>query len=620
MAGFTRKFRLVYVFLIILFIIDLAGLFNAIPENQYGNSLKINLQAIEYMCNSPLYYELFPTHIIHIFILLVIILALFIPLERHTLKQVREKKQLELQSQLKSEYLTTISHEIRTPLNGITGALELLKHSDLDYSQSYLVELAAQCSDGLFEVINNVLDFSRIEAGQMKLAMKSTELLPIFDQAMLTIATKANDKNIQLRILATKQVPQKSIVDPTRVKQILINLLGNAIKFTEQGFIFLYVDSTEHQLHISVEDSGVGIAKKMQHQIFQPYTQCTDDSQGSGLGLAITRSLVGLMGGTINLKSELGHGTTVSVNIPLKGDLHPLRFPNFPIRAPLALHSQLSLWGITPILDNESPLQNPDFEFLCGRLYHTVQDMFITSQPDSEPEEIPQIFWRLKILIIDDIEANLDIIGQMIEKMGHNVYKASNGFDALNMAKRKVFDLVFMDIRMPRMNGLELIKKWRSLAEVLDPDCFIAALTANTHPKEKQHIQQAGFNDYLQKPMKMNALHQVILNAYHIQVSRGIDFTPAVGVDQRLLQSNNPEMNKKLMSDLKKQLNLALKYHEFGNTEKLMNHIHTIKGSAALGGFTLLSEAAEQLESEYRMGHDITQKKILSLEKLFFSA
>ncbi len=576
----------------------------------------LRMRAIEYIRNAPFFYDFLPTHVIHLFILLIIILVLFIPLERHTLKQVRAKKQSELQNQLKSEHLTTISHEIRTPLNGITGALELLKRSDLDYSQSDLVELAAQCSDGLLEVINNVLDFSRIEAGQMKLAMKSTELLPIFDQAMLTIATKANNKNVQLRILATKQVPQKAIVDPTRIKQILVNLLGNAIKFTEQGFIFLYVDSSGQQLHISVEDSGMGIEKPMQQLIFQPYTQCTDDSQGSGLGLAITRSLVGLMGGTIKLESDLGKGTKVSVNIPLKGDLQPLRFPELPVSAPLALHSQLSLWGIRPILDNESPLQNPDYEFLCGRLYHTIQDMFFSSKPNTEFEPTPKICWRLKILIIDDIEANSAIIGQMVEKMGHSVYKASNGFDAMNMAKRQIFDLVLMDIRMPRMNGLELISKWRTEEGVLDPDCFIAALTANTHPKEKQQIQHAGFDEYLQKPLKMKALYQTILSACHTQVARGIDLTPASKGDQNLLQSDDPEMNRKLMSDLKKQLNLALKYHVFENKEKLMNHIHTIKGSAALGGLTLLSEAAEQLESEYRMGHAITRQNLMSLEKI----
>jgi len=133
-------------------------------------------------------------------------------------------------NQLKSEYLTTICHEIRTPLNGLTGALELLKRSELNCSQTDLVELAVQCSDGLLEVINNVLDFSRIEAGQVELTLQSAELLPILDQAMLTIAPKAATKSIHLRMLVTKTVPFKSIVDRIKVKQILTNLLGNAIK------------------------------------------------------------------------------------------------------------------------------------------------------------------------------------------------------------------------------------------------------------------------------------------------------------------------------------------------------------------------------------------------------
>ncbi len=278
--------------------------------------------------------------------------------------------------------------------------MELLKRSELNYSQNDLVELAVQCSDGLLEVINNVLDFSRIEAGQVELSLNQAELLPIFDQAMLTIAPKATAKSIHLRMLITKTVPLKIVVDRVRVKQILINLLGNAIKFTDRGYILLYVDADENQLVISIEDSGIGVPKSMLPLIFKPYTQCTNDSQGSGLGLSITRSLIRLMNGDIVLNSNFGKGTIVTVTLPIEGRVEPLQLPISHVHAPIALHPQLSLWGVKAIADNVSTLQSPDYEFLSGKLYQWIQDTTNEVQKPLDLPSSPRTDWTLKILVL----------------------------------------------------------------------------------------------------------------------------------------------------------------------------------------------------------------------------
>lgn len=496
-------------------------------------------------------------------------------------------------NQLKSEYLTTICHEIRTPLNGLTGALELLKRSELNYSQNDLVELAVQCSDGLLEVINNVLDFSRIEAGQVELSLNQAELLPIFDQAMLTIAPKATAKSIHLRMLITKTVPLKIVVDRVRVKQILINLLGNAIKFTDRGYILLYVDADENQLVISIEDSGIGVPKSMLPLIFKPYTQCTNDSQGSGLGLSITRSLIRLMNGDIVLNSNFGKGTIVTVTLPIEGRVEPLQLPISHVHAPIALHPQLSLWGVKAIADNVSTLQSPDYEFLSGKLYQWIQDTTNEVQKPLDLPSSPRTDWTLKILVIDDFQASSKIVKQMLTTLGHDAYTASSGFEALKLGSKQVFDLILMDIRMPGMSGLELIKTWRKSTHILDPECYIAALTANTHPDERLQIKQAGFNDYLKKPIKMKTLHNVTIKVSHVQRSRGIDLCPAPDLSRKLLESNDPSLNKKIFDGLYEQLDAAVQCQQLSLIDNMLDHLHAIKGASALAGYTLLSEAAE---------------------------
>ncbi len=620
MNKFPKRSRFIYLLLVIFFIIDLLGVFQYKPKSKDNHSTEQQIVIPDVATPYMFAFQEHPKeHITRMIILIVLILILFIPLEKHTQKQIDERLKSDLKSKRKSEHMTTISHEIRTPLNGIIGALELLRRSDLNSSQKELLELAMQCSDGLLEIIHNILDFSRIESGQMQLTLKKTDLLSILDQAMLTISHKASDKNIQLKMLVTNNFPLKANIDPVRLKQVLVNLLGNSVKFTDSGYILLYADACEQQLKIVVEDSGPGIPQHLHQQIFQPYHQATTDAEGSGLGLAITQTLVKLMAGTIELVSDTGEGARFTITLPTPDEIEQISLPPMEVRAPDQLHPQLALWGLQPISDNESDLHRSDYLYLSGRLFTSLKeksfkplDKHCLFQPSS-------FQWQLKILVVDDIQTNCQIMQKMIEELGHQVFTATSGSMALSLAKRHIFDLVLMDIRMPGLSGLEAVRRWREGPDILDSECYISAVTANTHPSEQQQIKQAGFDGYLTKPLSLSQLEIQIRNATEEQLERGIELVPFPALEKTLLDLNHPEISERLQQDLLCQLGMALECLDRQQKQELMDHLHTIKGSAALGGLNLVSEATEQLEQQQLKGSPLTQNDLLTLKRLIQS-
>lgn len=221
-------------------------------------------------------------------------------------------------SHRKSEHLTSISHEIRTPLNGIVGALRLLECGTLSEQQRDLIGTARQSSDLLLSIISEVLDFSRIEAGRLELSAERAAILPMLDQALLTIHLLAQEKRLALRTLVAANVPQSMVFDRVRVQQILINLLANAVKFTAQGEVCVGVERRADMLAISVRDTGKGIPENKRRAIFTPFIQVWAHDNGSGLGLAIASRLAHLMGGEILLSSEVGVGSTFTLLLPIR--------------------------------------------------------------------------------------------------------------------------------------------------------------------------------------------------------------------------------------------------------------------------------------------------------------
>lgn len=314
--------------------------------------------------------------------------TLELKVKERTLVLAQAKQEAEQASRRKSLHLTTISHEIRTSLNGSLGAIELLQNTPLTPAQLRLADTARLCSFSLLGIINNLLDFSRIDSGQMRLALEETALLPLLDQAMLAIQSSAMMKSLTLCTHVGENVPLKLQLDALSLRQILINLLGNAVKFTQSGTITLRVERKKDKLCFIVQDTGCGIDAENQRKIFEPFFQTSSHGQGTGLGLAIVCNLAKLMQGTLQLQSTPKVGTCFSLQLPMKETLSAPIFSGS-LAAPSTLHPQLTAWGITCLPDDgNEDFSHAELAYLTGPLYtHVKQLLFEYSLPT--PSKLP---------------------------------------------------------------------------------------------------------------------------------------------------------------------------------------------------------------------------------------
>ncbi|MDN7673326.1 two component system sensor kinase [Burkholderia oklahomensis] len=531
---------------------------------------------------------------------------------RERTRELAEAKRIaESASHRKSEHIASISHELRTPLNGIVGALALLNRSALQAEQRDLVRVAQQSSCYLLGIVNNVLDFSRIEAGQLELASEETDLLALLDQAMLTIHIRAQEKNLNLRTFVAADVPRRVWLDGLRVRQILINLLGNAVKFTEHGHIHLTVERRADMLAFVVEDTGKGIPDDYQLDIFKPFVQVRAHDSGNGLGLPIASRLANLMNGEILLDSRLGMGTRFTVLLPLQADERAPAPLAGALVAPAALHMQMRVWGLQVETGDNALFPMPESGYLPGKLWDKV---VLALRGEAVQEEVaPKAIcpWSLKILVVDDVAVNRDIVGKMLRELGHRTRAAASGQLALKLGRSHVFDLVLMDVRMPELDGMATAKRWRHVAEgVLDPDTPIVALTANASPAEHERAKAAGMNGYLTKPVSLEQLADMINQVASTQLARGVELTPNAKSCSPLFDLNDAAMREKLhqaLVDLHRQIDAA--WHA-RDAASMLNVLHALKGCAGQGGLDLVREAAEQQERQVRSGgwmsgHDV---------------
>lgn len=539
--------------------------------------------------------------------------------KERTLALAKSKQVAEQANRRKSVHLTTISHEIRTPLNGTIGAIELLQNTPLTSEQYRLAETARQCSHSLLTIVNNLLDFSRIESGQMALSQEKSALLPLLDQAMLTIHSQALSKAITLSTYVSSDVPLALELDKQRLQQILVNLLGNAVKFTQCGHIKLTVVRKGQQLCFTVEDTGCGIDLQLQQEIFHPFIQTHEHGQGTGLGLTIADNLARMMGGNITLFSLPDHGSRFSLNLPFSGNTAVQLFKG-EIYAPQPLHHQLSAWGITcqsvssgSVHKQQETFSDKELCYLPGRLYSKVkkhlngEDQHASSQPQI-PHTLPLQPWHMSILLVDDAETNRDITGMMLRQLGHQVTLAESGEIALRIGQTQHFDLVLMDIRMPGMDGLATTRYWRGDVNNQDNRCMITALSANTNPEEKIRASQAGMNHYLSKPVTFSQLAEVLDLAAQFQLERGVTLSPQLSTPRPLLNLADTSLRLKLSQSL--QLLVQQGRESLTHTPTLSHQLHTLKGCAGQAGLIELQDAVIQLEIAIENNELITQQDI----------